>query len=149
LLGRLVIFNWCWTKILNLQYLLSSFKTMFVVRLLIMMQVLLQFKTAFQFSQIHSLSSLVYLNPFLSFFMEGNLLRLPQLLYGTMYYLKHEQQCFIRYTRLCLISLGLIKNGLLMFYINRSSKDRSSKDRSSKDRSSKFIGKVIFKKYVV
>jgi hypothetical protein len=36
-----------------------------------------------------------------------------------------------------------------MFYINRSSKDRSSKDRSSKDRSSKFIGKVIFKKYVV
>jgi outer membrane protein assembly factor BamD (BamD/ComL family) len=56
-----------------------------------------------------------------------------------MYYLKHKQQCFIRYkdTRRSRVSLGLIKHALRMFQI-----------ASKTSRSSKFIGEVIFKKYV-
>jgi hypothetical protein len=71
---------------IELKYLLSSFQIMFAIRLLIMMQLLIKFKTALQFSQIHSsfLTCLFQSNPFLSCFMKENLLRLPQLLYGTM-----------------------------------------------------------------
>jgi hypothetical protein len=57
------------------------------------------------------------------------------------YYLKHEQQCFIRYkdTRRSRVSLGLIKHALRINILNCFKNDRSSK----------FIGEVIFKKYVV
>jgi hypothetical protein len=56
------------------------------------------------------------------------------------YYLKHEQQCFIRYkdTRRSRVSLGLIKHALHANVLNCFRNDRSSK----------FIGEVIFKKYV-
>jgi hypothetical protein len=48
-----------------------------------------------------------------------------------MYYLKHEQQCFIRYkdTRRSRVSLGLIKHALRMFYIAKNTMCKSRKSR--------------------
>ena len=77
-----------------------------------------------------------------------------------MCYLKHEQQCFIRYkdTRRSRVSLGLIKHALRIAFKSIASKNDRDKTRTANcfqidcfknDRSSKFIGEVIFKRYVV
>ena len=58
-----------------------------------------------------------------------------------MYYLKHEQQCFIR----------LKIRGEAEYLYFRSDKTCTANVLNcfKNDRSSKFIGEVIFKKYVV